>query len=178
MILSFLEALYRHKEMRKKLKTICVIPARGGSKGLPGKNIKVFNGKPLIAWPIIAAKACKKIDEVVVTTDSSDIAEKAQLFGATVPALRPAKLANDNTSTEDTLKYALNQFEESTNQRFDLCVFLTCTDIFRDVEWISSAIEKLENDQDLESVFAASPTHKNYWQIDNHGKPKRVMKEM
>ena len=64
--------------MRKKLKTICVIPARGGSKGLPGKNIKVFNGKPLIAWPIIAAKACKKIDEVVVTTDSSDIAEKAQ----------------------------------------------------------------------------------------------------
>ena len=61
MILSFLEALYRHNEMRKKLKTICVIPARGGSKGLPGKNIKVFNGKPLIAWPIIAAKACKKL---------------------------------------------------------------------------------------------------------------------
>ena len=178
MILSFLEALYRHEKMTKKLKTICVIPARGGSKGLPGKNIKVFNGKPLIAWPIIAAKACKKIDEVVVTTDSSDIAEKAQLFGATVPALRPAKLANDNTTTEDTLKYALNQFEESTNQRFDLCVFLTCTDIFRDVEWISSAIEKLENNKDLESVFAASPTHKNYWQIDNHGKLKRVMKEM
>ncbi len=134
MILSFLVALFRHKEMRKKPKTICVIPARGGSKGLPGKNIKVFNGKPLIAWPIIAAKACKKIDEVVVTTDSFDIAEKAQLFGATVPALRPAKLAGDNTTTEDTLKYALNQFEESTNQRFDLCVFLTCTDIFRDGE--------------------------------------------
>ena len=109
--------------MRKKLKTICVIPARGGSNGLPGKNTKVFNGKPLIAWPIIAAKACKKIDEVVVTTDSSDIAEQAQFFGATVPALRPAKLANDNTTTEDTLKYALNQFEESTHQRFDLCVF-------------------------------------------------------
>ena len=71
--------------MKKKLSTICIIPARGGSKGLPGKNVKFFNGKPLIAWPIIAAKLCEKVDEVVVTTDSSDIAEKARLFGATVP---------------------------------------------------------------------------------------------
>ena len=164
--------------MKKKLSTICIIPARGGSKGLPGKNVKFFNGKPLIAWPIIAAKLCEKVDEVVVTTDSSDIAEKARLFGATVPALRPNCLAKDTTTTEETLKYALEQFEEHTNQRFDLCVFLTCTDIFRDVGWISSAIEKLENNENLESVFAASPTHKNYWKIANDGKPRRVLKEM
>ena len=97
--------------MKKKLSTICIIPARGGSKGLPGKNVKFFNGKPLIAWPIIAAKLCEKVDEVVVTTDSSDIAEKARLFGATVPALRPNWLAKDTTTTEETLKYALEQFE-------------------------------------------------------------------
>ena len=68
--------------MKKQLKTICIIPARGGSKGLPGKNLRLFNGKPLIAWPIIAATNCKKIDTVIVTTDSEEIATQAKLFGA------------------------------------------------------------------------------------------------
>ena len=113
------------------LKTICIIPARGGSKGLPGKNLRLFNGKPLIAWPIIAATRCKNIDTVIVTTDSEEIATQAKLFGAIVPSLRPSYLAQDNTTTETTLKYALDSFEETTKQRFDICVFLTCTDIFR-----------------------------------------------
>ena len=98
--------------MQHKLKTICVIPARGGSKGLIGKNLRVFNGKPLIAWPIIAAKSCEKIDTVIVTTDSEEIAAQAKLFGANVPELRPANLAQDNTTTEATLKDALNKFEK------------------------------------------------------------------
>ncbi len=164
--------------MKANLKTICIIPARGGSKGLPGKNIKSFNGKPLIAWPIIAAKNCQKIDEVLVTTDSEEIAETAKFFGALIPAIRPAKLAKDNTTTEETLKHALDEFEKLTKQRFDICVFLTCTDIFRNVEWLTTAIEKLENDNTLESVFAASATHKNYWQEISSGKFKRVLKEM
>ena len=71
--------------MNKKLKTICIIPARGGSKGLPGKNIKIFNGKPLIAWPILAAKKCEKIDEVLVTTDSKEIADKADFLALLFP---------------------------------------------------------------------------------------------
>ena len=164
--------------MEKKLKTICIIPARGGSKGLPGKNLKIFNGKPLIAWPILAAKQCEKIDEILVTTDSREIAEKAEFFGATVPSLRPTNLAQDDTTTEATLKYALNQFENLNNIRFDLCVFLTCTDIFRSVDWITDALQRLENDSTLDSVFAASPTHKNYWQKDYNGKLKRVLREM
>ncbi len=178
MILSFLKASYKYKPMTAKLKTICIIPARAGSKGLPGKNLKIFNGKPLIAWPIIAAKRCKKIDEVIVTTDSSKIAEQAKSFGASVPALRPSFLAQDTSTTEETLQHALNDFEKISKKNFDLCVFLTCTDIFRDVGWINTAIEKLENDGNLESVFAASPTHKNFWQQDNAGKLKRVSKEM
>ena len=164
--------------MKKNLKTICIIPARGGSKGLRGKNIKMFNGKPLIAWPILAAKQCKKIDEIIVTTDSEEIAEKAGFFGATVPSLRPTNLAQDDTTTEATLKYALNEFENLNNTRFDLCVFLTCTDIFRSVNWITDAINRLENDSTLDSVFSASPTHKNYWQKDNKSKFKRVLREM
>ena len=164
--------------MKKKLKTICIIPARGGSKGLPGKNIKIFNGKPLIAWPILAAKQCERIDEIIVTTDSKEIAEKADFFGANVPSLRPTNLAQDDTTTEATLKHALNEYENLNNIRFDLCVFLTCTDIFRSTNWITSAINRLENDSTLDSVFAASPTHKNYWQKDSNGKFKRVLKEM
>ena len=103
--------------MSKKLKTICIIPARGGSKGLPGKNLRLFNGKPLIAWPIIAAKRCKNIDTVIVTTDSEEIATQAKLFGASVPSLRPSNLAQDNSTTETTLKYALDNFEENIKFR-------------------------------------------------------------
>ena len=86
---------------------------------------------------------------------SEEIAKKAEFFGATVPSLRPPSLAQDDTTTEATLKYALNDFENLNNTRFDLCVFLTCTDIFRSVNWITRAIEKLENDSTLDSVFAA-----------------------
>ncbi len=161
-----------------RLKTICIIPARSGSKGLPGKNLRLFNGKPLIAWPIIAAKSCKKIDTVLVSTDSKEIAIQAKLFGASVPFLRPSNLAKDNTTTEATLKDALDKFEKLTNQQFDICVFLTCTDIFRDTNWITYAVEKLENNKALESVFAAYPTHKNFWLRNDDGKLKRVLRKM
>ena len=178
MILSFLQAWYKYSVMKKKLKTICVIPARGGSKGLTGKNLKLFNGKPLIAWPIIAATKCDNIDTVIVTTDSEEIAAQAKLYGASVPALRPSNLAQDNSTTETTLKDALDKFEKLTNQYFDICVFLTCTDIFRDTDWIKSAVEKLENNTKLDSVFAACKTHKNFWHKDKNNKLKRVLKKM
>ncbi len=164
--------------MKNKLRTICIIPARGGSKGLPGKNLRLFNGKPLIAWPIIAANSCEKIDTVVVTTDSKEIAKQAKLFGANVPFLRASNLAQDNTTTEATLRDALDNFEKLTKQYFDICVFLTCTDIFRDANWLTDAIEKLESNTALESVFAAYPTHKNFWQRNEHGKLKRVSDKM
>ena len=164
--------------MRNKLKTICIIPARGGSKGLPGKNLRSFNKKPLIAWPIIAGKSCLKIDEVIVTTDSKEIADVAMSYGAKIPNLRPYSLATDNSTTEDTLKHALLEYEEQIRSKFDICVFLTCTDIFRDVDWLYSAINLLETQKNLDSVFSASPTHKNYWQHDKEDKLSRVLKSM
>ena len=164
--------------MKNKLKTICIIPARGGSKGLPGKNLRSFNKKPLIAWPIIAGKSCFKIDEVIVTTDSKEIADVAMNYGAKVPSLRPDKLATDNSTTEDTLKHALLEYEDQVRSKFDICVFLTCTDIFRDVGWLYSAIDLLEKQENLDSVFSASPTHKNYWQYNKEDKLSRVLKSM
>jgi N-acylneuraminate cytidylyltransferase len=82
---------------------LAIIPARGGSKGLPGKNIKELCGKPLIAWTIEQAKSCSDIDRIVVSTDDSEIAEIAKKYGAEVPFIRPAELASDTASTIDVI---------------------------------------------------------------------------
>ena len=146
------------------LKTICIIPARGGSKGLPRKNVQLLSGKPLISWPVKAALQSNSVDTVFVTTDDEEIAECAREAGAEVPFLRPETLAQDTTTTEDTLQYALKSFEEYSGHAFDLCLFLTCTDVFRQPEWIDEAIEILSNEEEIESVFSGCSTHKNYWE--------------
>ena len=81
--------------MYNEKKILAIIPARGGSKGLPGKNIKSLLGKPLIGWTIEQAKASKYIDEIFVSTDSREIADVAENFGISVPFLRPKELASD-----------------------------------------------------------------------------------
>jgi len=91
--------------MLNKKTFLAIIPARGGSKGLPGKNIKVLCGKPLIAWSIEAGLKSKYIDEVMVTTDSQEIADVAQKYGANVPFLRPKELATDTATTFDVIKH-------------------------------------------------------------------------
>ena len=88
---------------------LALIPARSGSKGIPKKNIKVFNGKPLIYWTIKNALNNKNIDKVVVSTDSEEIAEIAKSFSAEVPFLRPSHLAQDNTPGIATIKHAIDE---------------------------------------------------------------------
>ena len=95
-----------------------------------------------------------------------------------MPSLRPSNLAQDSTTTEATLKDALEKFEALTNEYFDICVFLTCTDIFRDTAWITSAIEKLENDRDLESSVCGMPNAQKFLAKDEQGAFKRVLKKM
>lgn len=160
------------------MKVIAIIPARGGSKGLPGKNLVNFHGKPLIAWPIIAALKSGVIDKVIVTTDSGQIAEVAKTFGATAPFLRSPDLSGDLATTEDTLRDALEKAEAFFNISFDICVFLTCTDIFRRVEWIRSAVAQLIENQDLDSVFVGNTTHKNYWKKEASGGYSRLLESM
>ena len=145
------------------MKNVAFIPARGGSKGLKRKNVKLLGGIPLIAWPIKYARDCKAIDDVVVTTDDEEIAAIAKQFGASVPFIRPADLAEDLTTTEETLKHALLEYEKIYN-KVELCIFLTCTDIFRKVEWLDKAIEIMNNNSKIESVFSGYSTHKNFWQ--------------
>ncbi len=95
--------------------TIAFIFARGGSKGLPGKNIRLFGGKPLIAWSIQHAQAVKRISRVIVSTDSQEIAAVAQQYGAEAPFIRPAKLAQDDSPEWLAWRHALNYLRGTTD---------------------------------------------------------------
>ncbi len=160
--------------MSKKYKTICIIPARGGSKGLKNKNIQKVNGIPLIAYPIKAALKSKVCDMIFVSTDSKEIANTAKKFGAFVPFLRPKKFAKDRTTTEATLKNALHDIEKYTNQKYDICVFLTSNNIFRDYRWIITAVNNLKNDSSIDSSFSVHDMYKHFWHYDNK-KLKKVL---
>lgn len=157
------------------MKTLCIIPARGGSKGLPRKNISLLAGRPLISWPIKVALSCDLIERVIVTTDDTEIAECAKNAGAEVPFLRPTELAQDFTTTEATLQYALNEYEAYTGEHFDICVFMTATDVFRSPEWITQAIQALIEDPQIESAFSVHQTTKNYWYKNSDKNWERVM---
>ena len=161
------------KKSNKK-KVICIIPARGGSKGIKLKNIQKVNNRPLIYYPINAAKKSKVCDEIFVSTDSKIIAKQAIKFGANVPFLRKIKFAGDFITTETTLKNALNEFEKFTGIKFDICVFLTCTNIFRDYRNIEIAVNKLKNNKDLDSAIVATKLYRHFWHFKK-GKLKKVL---
>lgn len=163
--------------MKKKLKIICIILARGGSKGLKLKNLRKVNGKPLIYYPIKDALASKSVDDVIVSTDHKLIAKYAIKYGAKVPFFRPKRLSGDFSTTESALKHALLNYEKQTSNKYDLCVFLGATDIFRDPKWIEKAIMILKNNKNIESVFSGHVTHKNFWEYQN-GKWVRLRKWM
>lgn len=160
------------------MRTLCIIPARGGSKGLKRKNVRILSGRPLIHWPVMAALKSSCIDDVFVTTDDEEIGEQAIIAGAQVPFLRPKSLAEDLTTTEDTLRNALLEYEAYKGIKYDICVFLTATDIFRDVSWIREAVQVLTQQPDIESAFVAYKTTKNYWLKGEHGKWERVLQWM
>ena len=105
------------------MKNLCIIPARGGSKRIPRKNIKSFLGKPIIAYSIEAALKSKLFDEVMVSTDDKEIAEVAKQFGAKVPFMRSAETASDYATTADVLKEVLVKYQ-SLGKEFDcFCCF-------------------------------------------------------
>jgi CMP-N,N'-diacetyllegionaminic acid synthase len=132
-----------NNSFNKILKNILtVIPARKGSKGLPGKNIKILIDKPLIAWSIEQAKASKYIKDVFVSTDCAEIAEIAIKYGAKVPFLRPEYLAKDETSTADVLIHLINELTK-VGFKYDYILLLEPTSPLRNTEDIDLAYEKL-----------------------------------
>lgn len=158
----------------KKEDIICIICARGGSKGLAKKNLQKFDGEPLILRPIRHSISSGVIGTTLVTTDDIEIAKVARSAGAIVPFMRPPELAADLTTTEDTLRHALLTYEQIVKRQFKIGIFITATDIFRDPKWISEAINKLDDRPDLESVFSGHRTHKNFWEQQGDGSWSRL----
>jgi N-acylneuraminate cytidylyltransferase/CMP-N,N'-diacetyllegionaminic acid synthase len=140
------------------LKILALIPARGGSKGIPRKNIKPLAGKPLIGWTIEAALQSGSIASVVVSTEDEEIAEVARRHGAQVPFLRPAELAQDNTPSIDPVLHAIDQFKQH-----DFLLLLQPTSPLRTVEDIDACI-RLAADNGAQSVVSVSePGTHPYW---------------
>ncbi|MDD5258632.1 MAG: acylneuraminate cytidylyltransferase family protein [bacterium] len=151
------------KNEMNKSRIVAIIPARGGSKGLPRKNIKLLDGKPLIAYTIEAAKQCQLIDRIIVSTDDQEIAKVAKASGAEVPFIRPAELSQDDTTTEAVLKHCVEWLEQNEQYQADIVVFLQLTDVFRSKYMLQETVQKILSDPSLDSVFVATKTHKNYW---------------
>lgn len=129
--------------MNNKTNILGVITARGGSKGIPGKNIKILGGKPLIVWTIDAAKKSKLIIHLIVSTDDKKIAEVAKKYGANVPFIRPAELAQDNTPHLPVMRHAIKFMEDKLGIIFDYAVILQPTSPFRTPEDIDKTLQKL-----------------------------------
>ena len=125
---------------------LCIIPARGGSKGVPGKNIKEICGKPLIAYTIEAALAAKDIDRVIVTTDDEDIARVAREYGAEVPFMRPDYLASDTSSAIDVYLHATEFVMQETGEKISKFMVLLPTVPLRTEQHIDEAIAQFKRD--------------------------------
>jgi CMP-N,N'-diacetyllegionaminic acid synthase len=126
-------------------KVLALIPARGGSKGLPGKNSKSLGGKPLLGWPIQAARESRHVDRVIVSTDDPGIAEKARELGGEIPFLRPSPLASDTATTFSVIEHAIKFLEERERTTFDYIVLLEPTSPLTEAEDVDKAIEILES---------------------------------
>lgn len=136
---------------------LAIIPARLGSKGLNKKNIKLFCGKPLIAWTILEAKKSKLINRVIVSTESDKIAKIAEKYGAEVPFLRPKKLAEDNSRAIDNYTYTMKRLKKSFNISNDNFVVLQPTSPLRNSNDIDKAI-KIYDAKKADSVIACTET--------------------
>lgn len=153
---------------------VAIFGARGGSKGLPGKNIKPFLGKPLMYWTIKALKDAQLVKRIIVSTDDEKIAAIARDYGAETPFLLPKNLAEDGATMEDMLAYTVNEVEKQEKKPIDIVVYVQMTDIFRKKGMIDTVVRWLIDDPKLESAFVAYSTHKKYWEETDEGHYKRL----
>ena len=135
------------------------IPARGGSKGILGKNIKEFAGKPLIVHSIEYALNCSQIDEVVVSTDDDNIAKIARKAGARI-VNRPPELSTDSATTESAIHHFVNKF----NKKPDILVLLQPTSPYRPKRSLENAISHF-TENEFDSLLSIIPTHRFFWRV-------------
>lgn len=160
------------------MRTIAIIPARGGSKSIPRKNIRSLGGLPLIAYSIQAGLESSLVDRVIVSTDDEEIATVARHFGAEVPFLRPADLAGDVVTDFPVFEHAVRWLELTDFDKPELIVQLRPTSPFRPKGLVDHAVKKILDHTDADSVRAITPSGENpfkMWRIDN-GKMQPLLK--
>jgi N-acylneuraminate cytidylyltransferase len=141
---------------------ITIIPARGGSKGLPRKNVLLFDGEPLVVHSINYAKECSLVNTVYVSTDDEEIASIASHSGASI-IQRPLELSGDSATTESAIEHVLSTLKVKP----DIIILLQATSPFRPKNSLKVALDKfIQNDFD--SLLSISPTHRFFWSIDEH----------
>lgn len=155
---------------------ISIIPARGGSKGLPGKNIKNLHGKPLIAYTIEAAIHAEGIERVIVTTDSEEIKEVALEYGAEVPFLRPAQLSGDESSAVDVYLHAIDFLQNESKKKIDKFMVLLPTAPLRTSHNIEESLDKFYTAQadTLISMKEAETPLSWYYKMDAQSRVKNL----
>lgn len=157
---------------------IAIIPARGGSKRIPRKNVRKFCGKPMIAWSIQTARACGCFDRVIVSTDDEEIAEVAREFGAEVPFMRPGQLADDHTATRPVINHAIREVGRiATPPEWVCCLYPTAP--FARAEDLNSAFLQLKKES-LDFVISAAtfayPIQRSF-RIHRDGAMERIFPE-
>lgn len=164
--------------MVKRPEVLAVIPARGNSKGLPRKNIRDFAGFPLISYSIVAGKWAEMVTRTIVSTDDEEIAAVARQFGAEVPFLRPAELAQDNTTDLPVFQQALNWLAEHEQYIPEVVVQLRPTSPIRPRGLVDDAVRLLLAHPEADSVRGVVPAGQNphkMWRIDYAGGPMRPL---
>ena len=157
---------------------LALIPARGGSKGIPRKNIKPFAGYPLVAWSIAAGLQANSVSRVIVSTDDEEIAAVAREYGADVPFLRPAELAQDRTPDLPAFEHALKWLEDVEGYKPDYVVQLRPTSPLRPTDMVDAAVKILIENPDADSVRGVVPAGQNpfkMWRFDGHDKPMKPL---
>lgn len=137
------------------MKAVALIPARGGSKRIPRKNVRDFAGRPMIAWPIMAALESGIFDEVIVSTDDEEIAAVAQHYGAAVPFVRPEEIANDHSGLTDVVRHAITWLREQ-NRGPDIVACLYATAPFLRGEDLRTGVEMLATQPEADYVLAVT----------------------
>lgn len=150
------------------MRALAIVPARGGSKGIPRKNLQEVGGYPLLAFSIAAAKSAGIFQDIVISSEDAEINEIAMKFGATLPFSRPVELALDDTPMIDVIQYTVNQLK-AMGKEYDVICLLQPTTPFRDPELVAEACHKLMQ-SDITSVVGVTPC------IDAHPKRLRAIK--
>jgi YrbI family 3-deoxy-D-manno-octulosonate 8-phosphate phosphatase len=153
---------------------LALIPARGGSKGIPRKNIRSFAGFPLIAWSIAAGLQARSISRVIVSTDDEEIAEVAREYGVEVPFLRPRELAQDRTTDLPVFEHALKWLEDIESYKPSIVVQLRPTSPIRPVDCVDGAVRILVEHENADSVRGVVPAGQNpykMWRFNGYDRP-------